>query len=59
VIWDFPGGGYCCPECGEAFTFLGTHLSGEQLDWTVLVRVVVNCRRRYKKACGCPGCGRR
>ena len=16
VVWDFPGGGYCCPECG-------------------------------------------
>src|SRR6266568_4315188 len=20
VFWDFPGGGYCCPECGEPFT---------------------------------------
>src|SRR6266700_3271578 len=19
VSWDFPGGGYCCPECGEPF----------------------------------------
>ena len=23
VTWDFPGGGYCCPECGEPFTPLG------------------------------------
>ena len=22
VFWDFPGGGYCCPECGEPFTVL-------------------------------------
>ena len=20
VIWDFEGGGYCCPECGQPFT---------------------------------------
>jgi transposase len=53
VIWDFPGGGYCCPGCGEPFTLLGTHLSGEQLDWKVLVTIVVNCRRRYERACGC------
>jgi transposase len=55
VIWDFPGGGYCCPECGEPFTPLGDHLSGEQLDWQVIVRLVANCRRRYKRECGCPG----
>ncbi|MGH3282904.1 MAG: IS66 family transposase, partial [Trebonia sp.] len=53
VTWDFPGGGYCCPECGEAFAPLGNHLSGEQLDWQVTVRVVAHCRRRYKRACGC------
>jgi transposase len=53
VTWDFPGGGYCCPECGEAFTLLGSHVSGEQLDWQVTVRVVAHCRRRYKRACGC------
>ncbi|HUZ52873.1 MAG TPA: transposase [Streptosporangiaceae bacterium] len=23
VFWDFPGGGYCCPDCGEPFTLLG------------------------------------
>ncbi|HEX6521188.1 MAG TPA: IS66 family transposase [Streptosporangiaceae bacterium] len=53
VIWDFPGGGYCCPECGEPFTSLGDHLSGEQLDWQVIVRVAAHCRRRYRRACGC------
>jgi len=53
VTWDFPGGGYCCPECGEPFSLLGNHVSGEQLDWTVTVRVVAHCRRRYKRACGC------
>jgi transposase len=53
VIWDFPGGGYCCPECGEPFTPLGTHLSGEQLDWKVTVTVVAHCRRRYERACAC------
>jgi transposase len=53
IIWDFPGGGYCCPECGEPFTLLGDHWSGEQLDWQVTVRVAAHCRRRYRRACGC------
>ncbi len=53
VFWDFPGGGYCCPECGEPFTPLGDHWSGEQLDWRVIVRVAAHCRRRYKRACDC------
>jgi transposase len=53
VFWDFPGGGYCCPECGEPFTPLGDHWSGEQLDWQVVVRVVAHCRRRYRRACSC------
>ena len=57
VFWDFPGGGYCCPECGEPFTLLGDHLSGEQLDWQVIVRVVAHCRRRYRRACALPGAG--
>jgi transposase len=55
VFWDFPGGEWCCPECGEPFTPLGTHLSGEQLDWQVVVRLVAHCRRRYKRECRCPG----
>jgi transposase len=53
VFWDFPDGGYCCPECGEPFTPLGEHLSGEQLDWQVIVRLVAHCRRRYRRACDC------
>ena len=55
VFWDFPGGGYCCPGCGEPFTVLGDHWSGEQLDWQVIIRLVANCQRRYKRACRCPG----
>lgn len=31
VIWDFDAGGYCCPQCGQAFTLLGDHVSGEQV----------------------------
>ena len=53
VFWDFPDGGYCCPECGEPFMPLGDHLSGEQLDWQVIVRLAVHCRRRYRRACDC------
>ncbi|MGH3125582.1 MAG: IS66 family transposase, partial [Streptosporangiaceae bacterium] len=53
VFWDFPEGGYCCPECGEPFTPLGDHWSGEQLDWLVIVRLAANCQRRYKRACEC------
>jgi transposase len=54
VTWDFTEGGYCCPDCGQAFTRLGDHVV-EQLDWQVTVRLVVHCRRRYKKACRCQG----
>jgi transposase len=53
MFWDFPGGGYCCPECGQPFTLLGDHVSGEQLDWQVIVRVVAHCRRRYRRGCDC------
>jgi transposase len=53
VFWDFPGGGYCCPECGEPFSPLSGHWSGEQLDWQVIVRVAAHCRRRYKRECAC------
>ena len=52
VIWDFPGGGYCCPQCGAPFTRLGDHVA-EQLDWQVTVRVAAHCRRRYRRACSC------
>ena len=53
MSWDFPGGGYCCPECGEPFSPLSDHWSGEQLDWQVIVRLVAHCRRRYRRACSC------
>ena len=54
VIWDLDGG-YCCPDCGEPFTGLGSDHVTEVLDWTVLVRVMAHCRRRYKRACRRPG----
>jgi hypothetical protein len=41
VTWDFEGGGYCCPDCGRAFTRLGGHVV-EQLDWQVVIRLVVD-----------------
>jgi len=53
VFWDFPGDGYCCPECGVPFTLLGSDHVSEQLDWTVTVRVRADCRRRYRRACSC------
>jgi transposase len=53
VIWDFEGGGYCCPECGVPFTQLGGHVI-EQVDWQVVVRLAAHCRRRYRRACLCP-----
>lgn len=53
MFWDFPDGRYCCPRCGEQYRPLGDHVSGEQLDWQVIVRVVVHCRRRYRRTCGC------
>jgi transposase len=52
VIWDFEGG-YCCPQCGAPFTLLGSDHVTEQLDWLVVVRVAVHCRRRYRRDCGC------
>jgi transposase len=54
VVWDFPGGGYCCPECRSPFSRLGDHVT-EVLDWLVIVRVSAHCRRRYRRACSCRG----
>jgi transposase len=54
VIWDFPGGGYCCPGCGTPFTGLGSDHVTELVDWQVTVRMVAHCRRRYRRACRCP-----
>ena len=53
VVWDFEGGGYCCPQCGTPFTALGSDHVTELLDWRVIVRVAAHCRRRYRRACGC------
>jgi transposase len=53
VIWDFEGGGYCCPECGTPFTALGSDHVTELLDWQVIVRVAAHCRRRRRRACSC------
>ena len=35
------------------FTLLGSDHVSEQLDWAVIVRVRADCRRRYRRACGC------
>ena len=35
------------------FTLLGSDRVSEQLDWAVIVRVRADCRRRYRRACGC------
>src|SRR5207253_9758459 len=53
VVWDFPGGEYCCPECGTPFTALGSDHVTELLNWQVIVRVAAHCRRRYRRACDC------
>jgi hypothetical protein len=49
VIWDFEGGGYCCPGCGEPFTALASDHVTELLDWRVIVRVAAHCRRRDRR----------
>jgi transposase len=54
VVWDFEDGGYCCPGCGLAFAVLGEHVV-EQIDWQVLIRVLVHRRRRYQRRCACAG----
>jgi transposase len=54
VIWDFDGGGWCCPCCGQPAEGLGDHVV-EQVDWQVIVRVVVHRRRRYRRRCRCEG----
>ena len=57
MFWDFGEGGCCCPRCAQPFTVLGDHVSGEQLDWQVIVRVLVHRRRRYKRGCRVPAAG--
>jgi transposase len=55
VIWDFEDGPPCCDRCGTGFTSLGSDDMCEQVDWQVLVRVIVHRRRRYRRGCNCPG----
>ena len=52
VVWDFPDGGFCCPQCQTPFHRLGDQVA-EVLDWVVTVRVAAHCRRRYRRACSC------
>lgn len=53
ITWDFEDGSYCCPRCAQPFTVLGDHVI-EQVDWQVIVRLVVHRRRRYRRSCRCP-----
>jgi len=55
VVWDFEGGPPCCDRCGALFTSLGSDDMCEQVDWQVLIRLLVHRRRRYRRGCGCPG----
>jgi hypothetical protein len=52
-VLGFSRGRVLLPGVREPFTPLGDHLSGEQLDWQVIVRVAAHCRRRYMRACDC------
>ena len=54
VFWDFAEGGYCCPQCSSPFEAFDDH-AAEQVDWRVMVRVVVHRRRRYRRRCRCAG----
>jgi transposase len=61
MFWDFGEGGYCCPRCAQPFTVLADHVSGEQLDWQVIVRVVsmLPARVGESRASSSPGYPRR
>ncbi|MGH3273404.1 MAG: IS66 family transposase [Streptosporangiaceae bacterium] len=55
VSWDFEDGcAPSCRECGKLFSALGDDAS-EQIDWQVLLRLIVRRRRRYRRACRCEG----
>lgn len=54
VVWDFGGDGWCCPCCGQPAEHFDDHVV-EQVDWQVIVRVVVHRRRRYRRRCRCEG----
>ena len=53
-IHDVPPDQRVCPDCGTAFTALGSEGS-EQIDWQVRLTRVVHRRMRYRRACTCPG----
>ena len=55
VIWDFDDGPPCCERCGMLFTALNSDDCCEQIDWQVLIRMIVHRRRRYRRGCRCPG----
>jgi transposase len=54
VVWDF-GEPPCCDECGMGFEALGSDDVFSQVDWEVIVRLLVHRRRRYRRACPCTG----
>jgi transposase len=49
-----PLGQRVCPDCGIAFTALGSEGS-EQIDRQVRLIRIVHRRLRYRRACACPG----
>jgi transposase len=53
-IHDVPPDQRVCPDCGQAFTALGSEGS-EQIDWQVQLTRIVHRRMRYRRACTCPG----
>ena len=53
-IHDVPPDQRVCPDCGMAFTALGSEGS-EQIDWQVHLTRVVHRRMRYRRACACAG----
>jgi transposase len=54
VIWDFDKPP-CCDGCGMLFEALGSDDTFSQVDWQVIVRLLVHRRRRYRRACSCEG----
>jgi transposase len=53
-IHDVPPDQRVCADCGREFTALGSEDS-EQIDWQVALTRIVHRRRRYRRACPCPG----
>jgi transposase len=53
-VHDVPPDQRVCPDCGTAFTALGSQGS-EQIDWNVTLTRIVHRRLRYRRACACSG----